>query len=101
MGIKLAFANGNEIKVHAADCADLKKAPTRCAAYNGIHTQGFADGTTERDVWIDFNIDFLEEGLEMGDETAANAWPLEFLPCCHKAGLIANPDRTYTNDHKN
>jgi hypothetical protein len=89
MTISLAFANGHDIKVHAATCADLKKAPTKRAAYNGIHTQDFADGTDERDVWEDFNIDFLEEG------GADAAYPLVFLPCCAAAGLVANDDRTW------
>lgn len=87
--IKLAFANGNDIKVHAAGCADLSKAPTKSAAYNGIHTQTFDAGTDERDVWVDFNEDFLNEG------GADAAWPLEFLPCCHAAGLAKNSDRTW------
>lgn len=87
--IKLAFANGQDIKVHAATCADLKKAATKRAAHNGIHTQEFPAGTDERDVWVDFNDDFLGEG------GAAAAWPLEFLPCCHEAGLAKNADRTW------
>lgn len=87
---KLAFANGSDIKVHAAGCADLKKAPTRRAAHNGIHTQTFPAGTTERDVWIDFNEDFLEE------QGANGAYPLEFLPCCQSTGLAKNADRTWS-----
>ncbi|QIG58119.1 hypothetical protein SEA_ZEPP_31 [Microbacterium phage Zepp] len=90
--IKLAFANGQDIKVHAADCADLKKAATKRAAHNGIHTQTFPAGTDERDVWIDFNDDFLNEG------GADAAWPLEFLPCCHGAGLAKNADRTWAGE---
>lgn len=88
--IKLAFANGQDIKVHAAGCADLKKAVTKREAFNGIHTQTFPAGTDERDVWVDFNEDFLEGGPEA-------AWPLEFLPCCHGAGLAKNADRTWEN----
>lgn len=88
--IKLAFANGQDIKVHAASCADLKKAATKRAAHNGIHTQEFPAGTDERDVWIDFNEDFL---IESG---ADGAYPLEFLPCCHEAGLAKNADRTWS-----
>ncbi len=90
--IALTFANGNDIKVHAAGCADLAKAPTKRAAYNGMHTQQFPAGTDERAVWIDFNEDFLYEG------GAAAAWPLEFLPCCAKAGLVANADRTWSEE---
>ena len=92
MTLSLTFAQGHDIKVHAAGCADLSKAPTKRAAYNGVHTQRFPDGTSERDVWIDFNIDFLEEG------GAESAWPLIFLPCCAKAGLVANDDRTWTEE---
>lgn len=88
--IKLAYANGREIKVHAAGCADLKKATTKREAYNGIHTQTFPAGTDERDVWADFNEDFLYDGPD-------GAWPLEFLPCCHAAGLAKNSDRTWEN----
>lgn len=87
---KLAFANGNDIKVHGAGCADLKKAATKRAAQNGIHTQTFPAGTDERDVWVDFNEDFLNEG------GADNAYPLEFLPCCYAAGLAKNADRTWS-----
>lgn len=87
--INLAFAQGHEVLVHAADCADLKKAATKAAAYNGTHTQKFPAGTDERDVWVDFNYDFLEEG------GADAAWPIRFLPCAHAAGLGRNEDRTW------
>lgn len=87
--VELAFANGQDIKVHAAGCADLNKAATKREAYNGIYTQTFPVGTTERDVWIDFNEDFLAEG------GADAAWPMEFLPCCKPAGLVADSDRTW------
>jgi len=90
--IKLAFANGNDIKVHAAGCADLKKAATKRQAHNGIHTSTFPAGTDERDVWVDFNEDFLNEG------GADNAYPLEFLPCCHAAGLAKNADRSWDGE---
>lgn len=90
--VKLAFANGQDIKVHAAGCADLKKAATKRQAHNGIHTQTFPAGTDERDVWVDFNDDFLEEG------GADAAYPLEFLPCCHAAGLAKNADRTWDGE---
>ena len=98
MTLSLTFAQGHDIKVHAAGCADLSKAPTRRAAYNGVHTQQFPDGTTERDVWIDFNEDFLYEAAEMypDQDPALAAWPLIFLPCCAKAGLVANADRTWS-----
>jgi hypothetical protein len=87
--VNLAIAVGDLTKVHAADCADLKKAPAKRAAYNGIHTQSFPAGTDERDVWLDYNDDFLAEG------GAEAAWPLTFLPCCAGAGLAPNADRTY------
>ncbi|QGJ92687.1 hypothetical protein QDA04_gp17 [Microbacterium phage Megan] len=87
--VVLAFASGQDIKVHAAGCADLNKAATKREAHNGIHTQTFPIGTTERDVWIDFNEDFLNEG------GADAAWPLEFLPCCKPAGLVADADRSW------
>lgn len=87
--VVLAFANGTDIKVHAAGCADLNKAATKREAHNGIHTQTFPIGTTERDVWIDFNEDFLAES------GADGAYPLEFLPCCKPAGLIADADRSW------
>lgn len=90
--VALAIATGQEVKVHAATCADLKKAPTKRAAYNGIHTQTFPAGTTERDVWIDYNEDFLYEG------GADSAWPLVFLPCCATAGLVADADRTWNEE---
>lgn len=87
MGIKLTFANGNDVKVHAAGCANLRAPRTRREAYNGFHTIDFPAGTDERDVWI--NEDFLYEG------GADAAWPLEFLPCCHEAGLVKNADRSW------
>ena len=89
MSIKLTIAVGDETKVHAAGCADLRKTPTIRAAYNGMHTQSFPEGTDERDVWIDYNEDFLYEG------GADAAWPLTFLPCCHEAGLVKNADRSW------
>lgn len=88
--IKLTFATGEDTKVHAATCADLKKAATKRAAHNGFHTLTFPAGTDERAVWLDHNDDFLSEG------GAEAAWELTFLPCCHEAGLIKNPDRTWS-----
>ena len=90
MAIKLAYSIGQNVKVHAADCADLKKVATIREAFNGIHTQTFDDGTTERDVWIDFNEDLLYEG------GADSAWPLTFMPCCARTGLVPNSDRSWT-----
>lgn len=87
--IRLAFAQGHEVHVHSADCADLNKAATKAAAYNGTHVQTFPAGTDERDVWVDFNGDFLDEG------GADAAWPIRFLPCTKAAGLAPNADRTW------
>lgn len=88
--IRLTFAQGHDVDVHAAGCADLKKSATKSAAYNGMHEQDFPVGTDERDVWVDFNYDFLEEGGE------AAAWPIRFLPCAHAAGLARNADRSWS-----
>ena len=69
----------DDIPVHAADCQDLGK-------YRGVtlHTTNYPEGFTTRSVWLDYNADFLMEEGEDG------AYPLQFFPCCYKAGLIAD-----------
>lgn len=89
MSIKLTIAQGDQVKVHATGCADLSKAPTKRAAYNGIFEFNQPDGSSERDAWIDYNQDFLAEG------GADAAWPLVFLPCCAAAGLLPDANRTW------
>ncbi|QFG04721.1 hypothetical protein SEA_CHICKENKING_52 [Microbacterium phage ChickenKing] len=102
MAIKLTITVGDETKVHAAGCADLRKARTRAEAYNGYITISFPEGTDERAIWIDHNEDFLREAFDMGEEHPENAaWPLTFLPCSHEAGVVKNPDRTWTEADQN
>lgn len=71
--MKLITINGNgqgdyEVAVHRADCADVKKA-TRG------HDFFEEEFDTKRELWLDYNADFITED----DEDAA--WPIHFHPC--------------------
>lgn len=89
--IELAFVNTDDgVHYHAADCRDLESPKYRMARRSGqwgTHTEDA--GTDERDVWLDYNADFLEEAGVDG------AWDIRFYPCTHRAGLIPNPDRSW------
>lgn len=88
--IKLTECQGDIIEVHATGCADIAKKKNRGLFYNGTGSIDMPAGASERDVWLLFNEDFLANEGEDG------AWPITFLPCCHKAGLAVNPDRSWT-----
>lgn len=73
--MKLVTINGNggndyDVAVHRADCADVAK------AIKG-HDHFDDEFETKRDLWLDYNSDFLAEG--------SGAWPIHFHPCT--AGL--------------
>lgn len=72
--MKLITINGNggndyDVAVHAAGCADVPK------AIRG-HDYFEDDFETRRDLWLDYNADFLAEG---GEDAA---WAIHFHPCC-------------------
>ena len=71
--MKLVTINGNgqndyDVSVHRADCADVAK------SIKG-HDHFFEEWETKRDLWLDYNADFLAEG---GPDSA---WPIHFYPC--------------------
>lgn len=71
--MKLVTINGNgnndyDVAVHKAGCADVPK------AIKG-HDYFEEEFETKRDLWLDYNSDFIAEG---GEE---NAWPIHFHPC--------------------
>lgn len=71
--MKLITINGNgqgdyEVAVHRADCKDVKK-DTRG------HDFFEDDFETKRELWLDYNSDFLAEGGE------DSAWPIHFHNC--------------------
>lgn len=75
--MKLVTINGNgnndyDVSVHRAGCADVPK------AIKG-HDHFLEEWDSKRDLWLDYNSDFLAEG---GEEAA---WPIHFYPCT--AGL--------------
>lgn len=69
--MKVVTINGNggndyDVSVHAADCRDVPKA---------IRGHGYfvEDVPSKRELWLDYNSDFLAEG--------SGAWPIHFYPC--------------------
>lgn len=69
--MKLVTINGNgnndyDVSVHSADCADVPKAIKGREWFNDEYE-------TKRDLWLDYNSDFLAEG--------SGAWPIHFYPC--------------------
>jgi hypothetical protein len=75
--MKLVTINGNgnndyDVSVHRADCADVAKATKGHDWFND-------EFDSKRDLWLDYNSDFLAEG---GEDAA---WPIHFYPCT--AGL--------------
>lgn len=71
--MKVVTINGNggndyDVAVHRAGCRDVAK------AVRG-HDYFEEEFETKRDLWLDYNSDFLAEG---GEEAA---WPIHFHPC--------------------
>lgn len=66
------FAGDKDVSVHRADCKDVAKATLRRDHF----TEEF---DSKRELWLDYNADFIEEGGE------DNAYAIHFLPCT--AGL--------------
>lgn len=69
--MKIVTINGNggkdyDVSVHKADCADVKK------AIRG-HDHFFEETETKRDLWLDYNSDFIGEN--------SGAWDIYFYPC--------------------
>lgn len=60
------YAGDDDVAVHRADCKDVAK------AIRG-RDHFFEEFETKRELWLDYNGDFLEEG--------SGAWPIRFLPC--------------------
>lgn len=71
--MKLVTINGNkypdyDVSVHRDGCADVAK------SIKG-HDYFREEFDTKRDLWLDYNSDFLAEG---GEDAA---WPIHFYPC--------------------
>ena len=77
-------ARGYDVEVHKAGCRDIAR---KCRDQFTFTDAGNADVETTREAWLEYNVEFLDEG------GAESAWPLRFLPCC---GLKVDDDRTYT-----
>lgn len=80
--MKLVTINGSggtdpyDVMVHKFGCADIKKALKRDNFPHNSFTEEF---DSKRELWLDYNSDFLAEG---GEESA---WPIHFYACT--AGL--------------
>lgn len=70
------------VEVHSAACADVAKK----LATHRFEDAGTAEVDTTREAWVEYNIDFLDEG------GAEAAWDIRFLPCC---GLKVDNDRSW------
>ena len=69
--MELVTINGNgnkdyDVSVHKAGCADVPK------AIRG-HDHFTEDFDSKRELWLDYNADFLAEG--------SGAWAIHFYPC--------------------
>lgn len=69
--MKLVTINGNgnndyDVSVHADGCKDVPKAIRGHAYFR-------EEFDTKRDLWLDYNGDFLAEG--------SGAWDIHFYPC--------------------
>lgn len=60
------------VEAHGTGCRDI----ARKARTFGVEAWEAGDFDTEREVFEDYNADFLAEG---GEDAA---WPIRFLPCC-------------------
>lgn len=70
--MKLITINGNgqgdyEVAVHKEGCQDVAKAIKGHDYFND-------EFATKRELWLDYNADFLAEGED-------SAWPIHFHPC--------------------
>ncbi len=83
--ISIIHKGNGDTEAHLTGCRDIARK---------LRTSEYVPGTfvleaeTTRDVWLEYNRDFLEEG------GAESAWDVNFKPCC---GLIVDNDRSYIN----
>lgn len=76
--MKLSTVNGSgpiepDVMVHLAGCRDIARTKKRQGPFwSGEWVEDFE---SKRDLWLDYNSDFIEEG---GVE---NAWEIYFYPC--------------------
>lgn len=70
------------VEAHGTGCRDI----TRKTKEFGVEAFEAGDFETTREVWLDYNADFLAEA---GPEAA---YGIRFLPCCE---LVVDDDRTY------
>ena len=73
------------VEAHREGCADIAR-KLRARTHEESYTAEFE---TTREVWLDYNLDFLDEG------GPTSAWDIKFLPCC---GLKIDNDRTYNGE---
>ncbi len=73
------------VEAHGAGCADIAR-KVRARSHEVSYTFEFE---TTREVWLDYNLDFLEEG------GPTSAWDIKFMPCC---GLKVDNDRSYDGE---
>jgi hypothetical protein len=73
------------VEVHGEGCGDITR-KVRARSHEVSYTFEFE---TTREVWLDYNLDFLEES----GPTAA--WEMKFLPCC---GLKVDNDRSFESE---
>ncbi|MDR8020405.1 hypothetical protein [Nesterenkonia aerolata] len=69
----IAYLNSphTDPEVHAADCSNITRR-TRM----GFEHAGYAEVTTQREAFLDYNADFIDDGA-----TSDELWDLKFFPC--------------------
>lgn len=70
---RIAYVNSpfGDPEVHAPGCADIKK-----KVRQGFDLAGYAEVTTQREAFLDYNADFIDDGY-----TEEDFWQLKFFPC--------------------
>lgn len=70
---RIAYLNSpfGDPEVHAPGCADIEKKVRR-----GFDLAGYAEVATQRETFLDYNADFIDDGAS-DDEL----WDLKFFPC--------------------
>lgn len=80
--ITIIHKSNGDTEAHATGCRDIAR-KLKTPFFDG---GAVIDAETTREVWLDYNSDYLAEG---GSEAA---WGIDFKPCCK---LIVDDNRTY------
>lgn len=78
------YNTDTEVEAHRPDCQHIDKF-RRARLFWADADGGLADLDTAREVWEEYNADFIDEAEDMGEPVESAAWPVTVFPC---TGLV-------------